>query len=612
MSVQALFFIHPEVKLDITIITYLVILCFALYLFVREPFPIEIAALGIAVLLTVTGILSQAELRQSFANEAVFLIGAVFVLLAGMTETGVILKLEKALLKLTRGSESKGFFLVLVFFGLASSFIGNTVLIALGMPIVIAISSSYSRGPKQWLLPMSFAVVLGGMNSLLGTSSNIVISGMLPQYGLEPFSLFTTGYVGFPIFLVGLAYLWILSKKLLPVSEGEFQLERVDVKYNLRAYTTEVVVIEGSPLCYKTIDSASVLRDSDLVILSVSRDQLRNISPRGGFILEPGDVLLLEGNISKLNELKDRCGLRFIEQVKQKERGVRPDTESLDLHEVVITNSSQLKFRTPAEISLRNRYRISLLAVHRQGETIRDSLKNLKLLAGDILIVQFLSSIDNRLLEQLGLVPLQIVPSALESGKPYKAILAVAIFILSILVGSLTSMGLTLASLLGAVALVAFRVLDYEKLYSHIEWRILIFIGSVIALGKGMESSGAAVALSGLISEFLTGHSPYMVLFTFLGLATLLTQILSNQAAAALLIPLAVNTAVTMGISKMSLVMAVTVGASLTYLTPFEPGFMLVYGPGQYRFMDFVRVGLPLTLIGLALSMLLIPYFWGF
>ena len=609
-------------QLDLQVLTYIVILALAFVLFVTELYPPEISALIVLIILISTGHLSQREALASFGNESIFMIGSLFVLSGGLAKTGLIVKLEHTLLRFGGASPRLTFLTVLLLVAVTSAFISNTATLAVVIPVAISIAQKYGISPAKWLMPIAFASLLGGMNTLIGTSTNIIISGLLPDYGLESFALFTTAQVGLPISIVGLIYLFFFSSFVLGESDAESS-SRIDLKYDLRAYTTEVEVLADSALADQTIEEAAILRDAGLTILGVKRKEAAMMVPRGGLTLRANDRLVVEGNIQTLSDSLATCGLRFAEgqanpesettsstetRKEKREKRRRALEEEVLLHEVLVSPRSRLRNRTPVEVYLRNRYRISLVAINRHGTTIRDELRDVRIQAGDILVVQFLGHMDNRLLDDLGVVPLLELQN--QRHRVQLAPHAALIFVSALLLGAATPVSLSLSCLAGAVAMVVVGVLKAEEIYDNIQWRVLIFLGAVICLGKAMESSGTAAFLGSLLSGSLHYASPMIVTGLFFTITLAITQFLSNQAASVVLIPIAINTAQALGINPMTLVMAVTIAASCCFMTPLEPVCMLVYGPGGYRFKDFVRVGSVLALTATAVALVLIPLVW--
>lgn len=594
---------------------FLAILSVAFFLFAKEIFSIEISALLVLVLLVLSGIVTKQEAFSSFSSDAIFLIGSLFVMTAGLNKTGVIRKLERALLKIAGRNRSLSYFTILVSVGLISAFVSNTATLAVVIPVVTSLARGLGESPRRWLLPVALASVLGGMTTLVGTSTNIIISGMLPEYNLPQFDLFTPLSISYPIFIFGMGYLFFIAPALLKGSSTTKLSVESGTEFNLRAYTAEFVVLKGSPLVGKRIENCLISSSVDVTILGVVRDKEGILAPRAGMIIASEDHLILEGNIERLNEIKSQFGLEFLGEAKGaiflQEFGRLQDGTTqtpLKFYEVLVTNRSALVGRTSVEIFLRNRFGLSLLAVNRHGHTSYQRLKDFRFNVGDILVVQFVRAIDNRTLEHLGLVPLQELER--ESYRTRLAPLATIAFISAIVLGSISSFPLSFSCLIGALVIITSGVLRGNEIYDAIDWRVLIFIGSILCLGKGMEQSGTAELVANLLSTSLDGMAPFVLVLVFLVITAVMTQVLSNQATAVVLIPVAIRLSHEAGINPFLLVMAVTLGASFCFLTPLEPVFMMVHGPGKYRLLDFVRTGALLWLAAILLALYMIIGIW--
>ena len=596
---------------------FIAILVLAFFLFSREVLPLEISGLLVLLLLVFTGILEPREALSSFGNEALFLIGSLFVLIAGLNKTGVIKKLETQLLRICGSSRLLSFTLVMVIVAAVSAFVSNTATLAVSIPIIVSMAERFGDSPQKWLMPVAFASVLGGMNTLVGTSTNIIISGLLPEYNVGEFDLFTTSTVGMPILICGLIFLVMFSRYLLPGELGPD--ENIPLKYGLRPYTAELTVREDSPLAHTRVANSPLFGNVAVTILGVMRKGEPMLVPFGNLRIHAGDRLIIQGDIEQLHETLDKHGLEFHEQIKDEteeegengERKARREKKEKDevdfgFHEVLVTARSPLNNRTPKEVSLRARYRMSLVAINRQGATLRSKLSEVRIAAGDILVVQFLNNMDNSVLDTLGLVPLQEIKG--ERRKTHLAPHAVGVFFLSLLLGSITHFPLAITCLAGCVLLVILDILRPAEMYESIEWKVLIFIGAVLCLGKGMQASGTAELLGGALSTFfLTLPDPAYAIAFFFVITVVMTQLLSNQATAVVMIPIAVTTARHIGLEPMAFVMSVTIAASCCFVTPFEPAFMLVYGPGRYRFVDFFRLGIGITILAVIIAVYIIP-----
>jgi di/tricarboxylate transporter len=595
----------------VEIALFLLILVLALYLFITEKLPVEITALMVMVLLVASRIVPREVAFAQFGNEAIVLIGSLFVLSAALQRAGVMGHLETLIVKASGRSRNLAFFWVLLSIAGISSLMSNVATMSLFLPFIVSLAGRYRESARYWLMPAAFATVLGGTCTLIGTSTNIVVNSALPGFGIAQLGFFDTGLVAFPLLILGICYLLFISAPLLGSGDSKSN-EEVSVQYQLRSYTAEVVIGATSQLADKTIGQSKVFRSLGVTILSIHRDGYPSILPRQSVFLRAGDLLIVEGDIQKLTEVMTRYGLMYPEERKSQSEKLNAPTQGqpLELHELLVTSRSPLAFRTPAEAYLRNNYRISLIAITRLGETIREQLSDVRLKPGDLLLVQFVGAMDNRMLESFGLVPLQSLSAPrVSSAQLWTAVL---IFISSLTIGSVTSVPLAFSCLVGALTCVITGVLRPQDIYEVVEWRILLFIAGILVLGKGMQESGTAEALGNLLLQSLEGLGPTAILVALMLGTIALTQALSNQAAALLVLPIAAHVAEVSHLQVTPLVIGVTVGASLGFLTPLEPVYMLVFGPGRYKFSDFLRLGGLLTLLCVVASALIIPLVFPF
>jgi len=583
---------------------FVLILLLSVILFTFELLAIEITAILIMLILFFSGILSKQEALAGFSNDSIIMIGSLLILIAGLKKTGVLKKLEVLINKLTKFNRNVSFVAILFLVAVISAFVSNTATLAIAIPIVGALAKKYGESPKKWLLPIAYASVLGGMNSLIGTSTNIIISSILPDYGINGLKLFSTALVGIPILIAGIIYLLILSYVVKDKKTNKDQ--DLEVKYNLRSYTTEVSIDSESSLVDKNIEDTIFFKDDNFTVLGINRENFPLIHPRKGFTLKADDQIVIEGNIIKITEELSSLGLSISKNVEKTENKITPE---LHFHEVLISGNSMLIGRTPKNTYLRNRYRIQLVAINRQSQTIRDKLSDVKFKSGDLLILQFMGKMDNNLLDFLGLIPINRIDNEVIDTK--KAPLALTLFIAALLFGSITSYPLSLCALLASVLMVIFKIINVKEVYEVIQWRILIFIAAILSLGQGMVASGSDQLIASFITDiFGNVESTSLLLLFFFFITVIMTTLLSNQATAVVIIPLAVSTASQLGLDPMPIIMTVTIATSCCFATPFEPAFMLVYNPGGYKFIDFFKSGIILNIIAGIITVIFVNLFW--
>ncbi|HEY7863624.1 MAG TPA: SLC13 family permease [Thermoanaerobaculia bacterium] len=579
----------------------------ALALFAWDRLPVDVVGVMVVVLLVLPGslgiaeVLGAADALAGFGNETVIVLISLFVLTAGVVKTGVVERIGLRLAGLGGQNPRRTTAFLLITVTTVSAFFANTVTTAAFLPIVIGMSRRAGIPLSKILMPLAFASILSSPVTLISSSTNLLVSGLMPRWGLEPIGFFEMAKAGLPITVLGMVYLIVLAPRLLPDHSSDTMTDR----YGLRRYLTEALVAPGSKMVGKTLGETGLGSTLQLNVVSILRGEAR-IVPLADVRLEEGDVLIVEGSAEDVLLLKDAQGL-----------DIRPDRELSDpdlqsggfrLVEAAIMPRSDLAGQTLRESHLRDRSSLTVLAIHAPGG--RDFVGKIArriLREGDILLLQGRES-DLAHLETLGLMPLDDVSA--HHPRTHKGRWAAAIFVAAVALGAAKILPLAIAFLIGALALVLTRCLTSEEAYESVDWRMMVLIGSMIAFGSAMEKTGAARWVSGLIVEHAAALGPTALLAGFFLLTVLLTQPMSNQAAALVVLPVAIEVARGFSYSPRTFVMTVAFAASCSFLTPLEPSCLLVYGPGRYRFFDFTRVGGILTLIVFIFAILLIPIFW--
>jgi di/tricarboxylate transporter len=580
------------------ILTLLLLLAVALVLFATEVVAVDLAALILLLGLYFGGLVAIEDIFQGFGNETIVFLASLFVVTEGLVKSHALERLEAAVVRMTERRPALVLPFLTTFTGVISAFLSNVATVAALLPLTMGLSHRQRRPPSRLLMPLAFASILGGTCTLIGTSTNIVVAGALPSYGLEPFSLFELAPIGLPTLALGLIYLWTVGKRLLPDTGAE----PIEV-YRVRDFLGEVVVPADSPWVGKTIEQTNAGRDLEVDILGLVPDEGPILPVPHDRILVTGDVLLAKGSQKSLVALKDRVelSLRVDEKWRENAAGRVP------IHELVLAPSSRLAGHTLEELQLRARYGITVLAVYRRGETFNVRLARTRLRAGDVLLVQgdlapldwLLSSGDAILLER----------TEYRTGGR-RALIAIGLFLAMIVAGGAGWIPFSLGALAAAVVLLLTGCIDPAEAYDAIHWRVLVLVGSLLALASAMETTGAAAYLAERIVALAGDGGDLTLLAGFYVLTLLLTQPMSNQAAALVVLPIAVRTAAHVGLDPRAFAVTVCVAASCSFITPLEPASLLVYGPGKYRFRDFTIVGLPLSLLCMAVTLIVVPRVW--
>jgi di/tricarboxylate transporter len=573
-----------------------------LVLFAWDYLSVDIVALLLLLALMVPGILAPGEALSGFGNDTLIVLITLFVLTAGVVRTGVVERLGLRLAAFGGTGSARLISLLLVTVTLVSAFFSNTVTTAVFLPIAIGAARRSSTPISKVLMPIAFASILASPVTLIATSTNLLVSGLLPRYGLERIGFFEMAPVGLVITFFGMLYLLFLAPKLIPDrAQGE-----MTERYDLRKFLTEVVVMPGSRLAGKTIGETRLGDALNLGVVGILREEKRILAPGRATKLREHDVLIIEGKAEDILSVKDAEGIEIQPDVLLSD----PDlvSEEVRMVEAMVLPRSNLLGRTLRESAFRERTALTVLAIHSAGGQERvEKISRTRLRVSDVLLLQGHNE-DLRRIDPEDLLLLEDISA--HHPRRRKAKVAVSIFLASVALGALGFLPLAVAFLAGAVALVLTRCITTEEAYEAVDWRMMVLIGSMIAFGVAMEKTGTAKVLADLIAAHASQWGTVGVMAGFFVLTVLLTQPMSNQAAALVVLPVAIQVARQIGIDPRTLVMTVTFAASCSFLTPLEPSCVLVYGPGRYRFFDFARVGAILTLIVFVASMLLIPVFW--
>ncbi len=582
--------------MDIAIV--LSLLGLAIFLFARETISVDLITLLLLLALTMTGILTPAEAFAGFSNDIIIILGSIFVISAALQETGVLDAIGSRIVKIASGSESRLMALLILIPASISGFMNNTTVTAMFIPPVMGLSRRLKISASRLLMPMAFASILGGTCTLIGTSTNVAVSGYIKKAGFEPVGLFELTPIGLVIVAIGFLYLMLLGKRLLP----DHAEQSLSADYDIREYLSEIIVLPGSPLIgQQTLDSD--LNVLNFRVLKLIRDGA-SYDPGRRMEISEGDTLLVKGKAETLMKVKKIEGI-----------DIKPDRTLADLSggdvqifEVLLEPSCEALHSTLRESDFRRRFGAIVLAIYRQGKSIREAIGDIRLRIGDLLLVQATQDKLGGLARARGFRILGELSPALYRKRYGHYV--VAAFGAALILGGLGWLPLSVAFLAAAVSTLLLRCLSIEKAYATIDWRLLILIGGMTAFGTAMEKTGAAEFLAGGIVAAMEPFGVVAILAGFVVLTIVLTQPMSNAAAALVVLPVALSTAAQLGVDQRSFAIGIMLAASVSFLTPFEPSCILVYGPGKYRFRDFLRLGSGLTLILALVVIFLVPIFW--
>lgn len=596
--------------IDQTIIVYLLLVGVVLAFF-KEWAPPDVVALTGMAILWVTGVLSTDDMLAVFSNPAPITVAAMFILSAGLERTGCIDVIGGLFARVAGNTELRVLIVMMVLAAVLSAFVNNTPIVVVFLPIVVALSRQSDLKASRLLIPLSFASILGGTCTLTGTSTNLIIDGAAQDVfssrdgDYQPFTMFEVSKLGLCYAVIGFLYMLTVGRRLLPERES---LQEVVMDPEKRHFLTQVMVEEDSPLVGKTLIETLIKEFPEARILEVRRRGTVLTTPLDELQIEARDRIRLTVHGASFEDFKKTGGLQFPAQ--RHLHVAEMETQQLKLMEGVIGPQSSLAGKTLRELRFRQRYGVLILAVHRKGVDLRKSLEKVRLRVGDTLLLE--GTVDG--MSRLGRAHDFLImdePPEREVKSPLRrwmAALIVAGFVVGASIGSAPISGL---ALLAAVAMLAVRCLEPKEAYGAVQWNIIFMIFGMLALGKAMETSGGAQQIANLVESGFGHSSPIVILAVVYLLSSLMTELISNNAVAALLTPIVIGVAANIGIDARPFIVAVMFGCSASFATPI--GYQTntyVYGAGGYRFADFLKIGVPLNLILWVAATLLIPWLW--
>ncbi|MEF8976822.1 MAG: SLC13 family permease [Halapricum sp.] len=622
-----------------TLVVFAIILI-ALILFATELVPVDITAIGVMVtLLLVQPVTEQlttwrilddpvyvltepgsdvsatAQGLSGFASTATITVLAMFILSAGVRRTGVIQILGSKIAAYTREDETKQLGATIGLVSPISGFINNTAAVAILLPMVTDLAQKGKTSPSKLLMPLSFASMFGGTLTLIGTSTNILASEITGRLGrelgityLDEFSMFEFTSLGLIVMVVGIVYLMTVGRWLVP--ERIKVAEDLTEEFEMADYLTEVVVREDSPIIGQTVQSALQETNLDVDLVQLIRDDEVFLEPLGPKVIQPGDVFAVRTDRDTLVEVMDVDGLDLLPEVEVTEKELEAAESGQNLVEIVIAPGSPLIRETLADTNFRQRYDATVLALRRGDELVRKRMDEAQLRVGDTLLVEATTDSIDRLNDNRNFIVAQKVdrPDYRQSKIP------VAVGIVAAVVGlaAATPIDIATAALAGALGMVLSGCLKPTEIYDSVQWDVIFLLAGVIPLGIALEVTGGAELIADGIVAVAPSLPPIIVLGLMYVVTALLTNVISNNASVVLMIPVAVEVATQLGANAFAFVLAVTFAASTAFMTPV--GYqtnLFVYGPGGYRFTDYVRLGGPLQAVFAVVTTLGIAAIWG-
>jgi di/tricarboxylate transporter len=592
------------------VLTLLIALA-AVILFVTEWLTVDLIAMLLVVALVTTGVISPDEGLAGFSNGATLTVAFMFVLSAALLKTGALQQVAGIMSGQFRDHPRRAMLTMIIVVAFSSAFINNTPVVAVFIPVVHRIAATANIRASKLLIPLSFASIFGGMCTLIGTSTNILVSGIAVAHGHPGFGMFTLAPVGLVLLVVGAVYLTYLGSRLLPDREGEASLAE---RFALHDYMAEIVILDHPDLAGRLIMESPLVRELDMDIMEVRREEQTFTLPPGDFRLVEGDTLKVRCDRNKILNLKE--WVRLVDNGGSvRVMGTGLERSNSSLVEMVVTPNSEFAGKNLREVDFRRSYRAVPLAIRQREETLHEKLYNLPLKAGDVILAEVKSHYLSELqrIEQQQDSPFILLSSDAISDFRKRRFLFVS-FVIAAVIGLATTglLPISISALIGICVLVLAQVVSMTEAYESIDWKIIFLLAGALSLGKAMSNSGLDAQVAGLLTGSIHQYGPFALIAALYLATNLLTEMMSNNATAALLAPVALAAAAQMGIDPMPLLVTVAIAASASFMTPvgYQTNAM-VYSAGRYRFVDFTRIGAPLSLIFWLLTTLAVPFLFG-
>ncbi len=574
----------------------------AVVLFATERLRIDLVAMLLMGALLLTGLVSPEEGIAGFANPATVTVAAMFIISAALYRTGAVAALGRVSAWVFERNLWAGLIAMMASVGLLSAFMNNTPVVAIFMPIVLTTAATIRVSPSKLLMPLSFASMFGGVCTLIGTSTNLLVSSIAVRSGFEPFGMFEFTRFGLVLFGVGAAYM-LLVVRWIPDRREVQELTR---EYGMGRYMTEVQLQDDACSIGYPLFESPLVKEVGLEILEINRRGHRIFVPHPRTELQAGDTLRVVCDVDRVKALAERQGIRL---KPRKLKDADMETAETVLVEAVVAPGSVLVGETLKSFRFRNVFGANVLALRHRGSVLHEKLGNTVLLGGDVLLIEARNDHLDLLRGHEAFVMVSEV--AFPTFRREKAMVAITIMAAVVVTAALGILPILVGAVAGAILLVLTGCVHPEEAYHAIDWKVIFLLAGALSLGVALENSGAALLLSELLIRAAATLGPVAVISGLYLATSLMTESMSNNATAVLLAPIAIGAAQLMQVDPRPLLMAVTFAASASFMTPvgYQTNTM-IYGVGQYRFTDFVRIGGPLNLIFWLLATLLIPVFW--
>jgi di/tricarboxylate transporter len=589
-------------NLQIALLLILILATIANFLF--EILSVEIFALSLMGSLILLQILSPEQAFLGFSNPAVIMIAGAMVMTGSIIHNGAADFIARRLHRLAGHSQNRLLVILLGTVTFMSAFINNVAATAMFIPVTEGISKRKGQNPRRYLMPIAFTSMLGGVCTLIGTSTNVAVSGALGAYGIDPIGMFELTPIGVVIAVVGVGYLFLVARFFISAAPTE---DRVD-DYGMREYLFEIEVEEGSPIAGLTVATSGLAEKYQLSILAVVRGAERILSPSGSVPILAGDLLLVEGGIHTAVGGVLPAGLKVKTDPRFSDRDLQSDR--VKVVEATVSYNSPFVGSSLKKLNLRRRFDLNVLAIFRRGEPVVEKVGHIPIQAGDLLLIQGQEDRIRNLWQEPAYLLLEDV--TLPEYNPRRSLRALIIFGTAILLGTSGILSIPAAFLIGAVLTMILRCFTFEEAEHYLNLRLILIVAAMLSMSVAMEVSGTAEFLAASTVEALHDAGPLALMAGFFLLTVLLTQPMSNSAAALLVLPIGIHAAELISVDPRPFVIAILLAASCAFLTPLEPACLLVFSTGKYRYTDYLRYGFGLTVLVFLIALFLVPRLWPF